>query len=140
MTATVEEMRAFFERYAIASRDRDPERLASMYAPAFLVAGPRGSATFTNDARFREWLRGLVASHDALGMRSIAVHDVEVRTLSPIHVLTEVTWDARFDKTADRAITFKISYLVERAPEGMRVLGYVSETDEEEEMKRHGLV
>jgi hypothetical protein len=133
------ELREFFERYANASRARDPEPLASMYAPAFLVAGPRGSATFTNDARFREWLSGVAAAQQARGMRSLAVADLEVRALSPIHLLAEVTWDARFEQTSDRPITFRIAYLVERGAEGMRVLAYVSELDEDEELKRLGL-
>jgi hypothetical protein len=139
MAASDDDVRNFFERYAIAARAPDPEPLASMYAPAFLVAGPRGSATFPNDARFREWLRGVSASHEASGMRSLAVRDLEVRELSPIHVLAEVTWDARFEKTGDRPIAIRIAYLVERAAEGMRVLAYVSEADEDEELKRLGL-
>jgi hypothetical protein len=139
MAASDEEVREFFERYAVVARAADPEPLASMYAPAFLVAGPQGSATFTNDARFREWLRGVAAAHEARGMRSLAVADVELRRLSPIHLLAEVTWDTRFEKTGDRPITLRIAYLLERADDGLRVLAYVSEADEAAEMKRLGL-
>ena len=57
MTEQTDE-RAFFERYAEASLTGEPAVLARMYAPSFLVAGPKGSATFANDTRFLEWLDG----------------------------------------------------------------------------------
>ena len=54
--------------------------------------------------------------------------------------LAQVRWSARFEKTGDRAIEFEIAYLIERAGDAWRVLGYVSERDQEEEMRALGLV
>jgi hypothetical protein len=54
--------------------------------------------------------------------------------------LAQVRWSARFEKTGDRAIEFDIAYLIERAGESWRVLGYVSERDQEEEMRDLGLL
>jgi hypothetical protein len=54
--------------------------------------------------------------------------------------LAQVRWSARFEKTGDRAIEFEIAYLIERAGESWRVLGYVSERDQDEEMRALGLL
>jgi len=60
---------------------------------------------------------------------------VRETVLSPLHVLAQVRWSARFEKTGERAIEFEIAYLIERAGKSWRVLGYVSERDQEEEMR-----
>ncbi len=60
--------------------------------------------------------------------------------LSPLHILAQVRWSARFEKTGDRAIEFEIAYLIERAGESWRVLGYISARDQEEEMRMLGLL
>jgi hypothetical protein len=130
----------FFARYAALSMGDDDRAMAALYAPSFFVAGPKGSATFANDAKFLEWLaqaRGFNRQHGLQAMSPVAVRETP---LSPIHTLAHVRWSARFEKTGDRAIEFEIAYLLERAAETWRVLGYVSERDQEEEMKAFGLL
>jgi hypothetical protein len=51
-----------------------------------------------------------------------------------------VRWNARFDKTGDRAVEFEIAYLIEQAENSWRVIGYVSERDQEDEMRALGLL
>ena len=73
-------------------------------------------------------------------MRALSPVAVRETVLSPLHVLAQVRWGARFEKTGDRAIEFEIAYLIERAGESWRVLGYVSERDQDEEMRALGLL
>jgi hypothetical protein len=130
----------FFSRYAELSMAPEPEALASLYAPTFIVGGPQGSQAFTNDARFVQWLRQVATFnrwHGMRGLTAIAIRDV---TLSPRHALATVTWSARFEKTGDRAIDFEISYLLERIEDEWRILSYISRTDQEAEMVREGLL
>ena len=54
--------------------------------------------------------------------------------------LAQVRWRTRFAKTGDRAVEFEIAYLIERAADSWRVLGYVSERDQDEEMRKLGLL
>ena len=49
-------------------------------------------------------------------------------------------WSAWFEKTGDRAIEFEIADLLERAGESWRVMGYISERNQEEEMRALGLL
>jgi hypothetical protein len=51
-----------------------------------------------------------------------------------------VRWRARFEKTGPRAIEFDIAYLLERAGESWRVLGYISARDQQEAMQAQGLL
>jgi hypothetical protein len=73
-------------------------------------------------------------------MCGLSPEAVRETVLSPLHVLAGVRWSARFEKTGARAIEFEIAYLMERAAESWRVLGYVSERDQEEEMQALGLM
>ena len=73
-------------------------------------------------------------------MRALSPAAVREAVLGPLHVLAQVRWSARFEKTGTRAVEFEIAYLIERAGESWRVLGCVSERDQEEEMRGLGLL
>ena len=81
--------------------------------------------------------RGFNREH---GMSSVSPVAVREKALSPLHVLAQVRWSARFEKTGARGIEFEIAYLMERAGESWHVLGYVMEGDQEEEMRALGLL
>ena len=130
----------FFTRYAALSMGDDDRALAAMYAPSFFVAGPKGSMAFANDAQFLEWLAHVRAFNRQHGMHAVSPVAVRETVLSPLHVLAQVRWSARFEKTGDRTIEFEIAYLLEQVGESWRVLGYVSARDQEEEMRALGLL
>jgi hypothetical protein len=130
----------FFAKYAALSMGDDERALAALYAPNFFVAGPNGSMTFANDSRFLDWLAQVRAFNRQHGMRALSPVAVRQTELSPRHVLAQVRWGARFDKTGARAIEFEIAYLLELTGESWLVLGYVSARDQEEEMRALGLM
>ena len=125
----------FFSHYAVLSMGDDDRALAAVYAPSFFVAGPKGSMTFANDAQFLDWLAQVRAFNRRHGMRAISPAAVRETALSPLHILAQVRWSARFEKTGARAIEFEIAYLMERTAESWRILGYISARDQEEEMR-----
>jgi hypothetical protein len=133
-------MNAFFARYAELSIGAQPEQLAGVYAPTFIVGGPQGSQAFANDARFIEWLQQVGKFNRDHGMRALTVMAIRETALSPLHTLATVTWGARFDKTGDRVIEFEVSYLLERAKDDWRILSYISASDQEAAMKKEGLL
>jgi hypothetical protein len=73
-------------------------------------------------------------------MQTLEVVAVRIQRLSDSHVNATVTWGARFERTGDRLVTFDITYLLEDVGEGIRILSYVSHTDQEDEMRRLGLL
>lgn len=130
----------FFSRYAQLSLGPQPEALAGLYAPTFIVAAPEGSHAFANDGRFLDWLRQMSAFNRQHGMRSLTVVSIQRIDLSPLHALATVTWGARFDKTGDRMIEFAIHYLLERSDSDWRILSYISRESQNAEMAKAGLL
>jgi Domain of unknown function (DUF4440) len=133
-------LRQFFDRYAELSMGPQPENLAALYAPTFVVGGPTGSQAFTNDARFLDWLRQVGEFNREHGMRSLSVFTIDEVTLSPLHTLATVTWGAQFEKHGERVIEFEISYLLEKADGSWKILSYIAQSDQNEEMKKEGLL
>jgi hypothetical protein len=130
----------FFTRYGELSLGPQPQALASLYAPTFIVGGPNGSHAFTNDARFIEWLSRVADFNRQHGMCAVAPVSIREVTLSPLHTLATVAWGARFQKTGDRVIEFEISYLLEKAADEWRILSYISRADQNAEMAKAGLL
>ena len=130
----------FFTQYAALAMGDDHRALAALYAPSFFVGGPSGSMTFANDGRFLDWLAQVRAFNRQHGMGALSPASVRDTVLSPLHVLAQVRWSARFEKTGDRAVEFDIAYLLERAGDSWRVLGYISARDQEGEMRALGLL
>lgn len=93
----------FFRRYAEFSMGPQPEALAGLYAPTFIVGGPKGSRAFANDDHFLEWLGQVVAFDHERGMRTLTVASIHDTDLSPLHTLATVTWGAQLEKTGDRS-------------------------------------
>lgn len=130
----------FFNRYAELSTGPRPEDLAPLYGATFIVGSPQGSQAFTNDSRFLDWLRQVGDFNRQHGMRSLVVVAIQEVTLSPIHALATVRWGTRFAKTGERTIEFEISYLLEKAGDDWKILSYISRRDQNEEMKKEGLL
>jgi hypothetical protein len=128
----------FFKRYEGASAANDPEIIASFYTGSFFVAGPQGSATFNNDDSFIAWLRGVAEFNRGVGLKLTFEGIADERRLSPVHTLAVVRWSARFAGVSEPA-EFRIAYLVEDLGEP-KILGYVSEDDQDARMKEMGIV
>jgi hypothetical protein len=134
------DVKQFFDRYAAASLSGEPARTAELYAPRFIAAAPSGSGVYSNDDGFLEWLRSLDEFNRKTGMRSMTVEAVDENRLSRTHALATVHWSAKFEKTGDEPVRFEITYLLERTEPGWKVLAYVSHKDQQEEMRRFGLL
>jgi hypothetical protein len=66
--------------------------------------------------------------------------EVRGQVLTAIHTLATVRWGAQFAKTGDRVIAFTIAYLLERKDEAWLILAYLSKQDQDDAMKREGLM
>ena len=130
----------FFADYGASALSGDPDQVARFYAPAFVTAGPAGSAVHQNDDGFRDWLRQVFAANEATGMTAMEVLAVEEAPISDAHTLITVEWGARFARTGDEVIAFRIAYLVELLGEQPAILAYVSHEDQAELMKAKGLI
>ena len=73
-------------------------------------------------------------------MHSLAPVAIQEITISPRHSLARVTWGARFVRTVDRLIEFEIAYLLEQTGDRRTILSYISQSDQDEEMRKLGLI
>jgi len=141
MTQNDQVWETFFDSYGAASLDAKPERIASFFGESFIAGGPRGSAVFRSDERFLDWLTQLHQFNLNIGMTAMTPVSIkDSRSLSSRHELVTVEWGARFEKTGERTITFQIAYLLEAAGEDWNIIAYISEKDQEEEMRALGLL
>jgi hypothetical protein len=134
------EIERLFREYAAAALGPEAERTAAFYTPSFIAAGPAGSAVFANDERFLDWIRGIHDFNQQTGMEAMEVVTVAERPLSERHTIATVEWGARFRKTGSTLARFEITYLLEHNGEAWKILAYVSHADQEEEMRRLGLL
>ena len=135
-----EKLSDFFRRYALVSLGPDPEKLADFYDTSFLAAGPKGGAAFRNDEAFLAWLREMHRFNIQSGMTSMTVGAVTETAISAKYSLVTVEWSATFERTGNTAIRFSISYLLRQFGESWKVAAYISHDDQEEAMRRHGLL
>jgi hypothetical protein len=132
-------LRSFFEAYSEASIV-DPTALVSRYADSFVFSGPSGSASFKNDEQFLAWLVQVHEFNQNAGMQSLEVVSVHHVPLGDHHAFATVEWGARFQKTGDELICFSISYLLRFSDGSPLILAYVSHEDQEEVMRKRGLL
>jgi hypothetical protein len=130
----------YFGEYAAASLSGQPETVAAFYATAFIAAAPKGSQVFQNDPAFLDWLRGVQTGNQAAGMAGLEVVGIEESRISDDYTMITVEWGARFHKTGYQLITFRIAYILELHGQRPQILAYISHEDQDEVMKREGLL
>ena len=102
----------------------------------YAQGGIAGVMDFENDS-FEKHIEDTIIAGDGLCNPKV----VEIVVKEGVDRIREIIkWGARFDKTGDRSIEFAISYLLERSGGGWRILSYISQTDQNAEMAKEGLL
>ena len=141
MSQTDHVWESYFHDYGAAALEGASERIASFYAESFIAGGPNGSAVFRNDEQFIEWLTQVQRFNASTGMTTMTLVSIKhSKSLSSRHQFVAVEWGASFEKTGERLITFEINYLLELSGQDWKIIAYISEKDQEEEMKGMGLL
>jgi len=131
----------FFREYAAANQAHDAAGVAGFYAEGFLVAGPTGARAFENDDTFREWLGQLFEFNEQVGLERLDVAGVRASAIDERHVLVAVDWVMRFSKIDAGPVPFRICYIVSLVDRGSpKLIGYISQEDQQDLMKRRGLI
>ena len=140
MTTTKDKSwKAFFTAYAEAGNNPDVEVIAGFYAKDFIIASPKGSGSYKNDAQFREWLKQVQAFNKEAGMESMKVKAAKEIAICEEYTMVKVTWSATFRKMPDEPAVFDISYIVQTG-DCPKILMYISHEDQEAVMQEKGLM
>jgi hypothetical protein len=143
--AATSEVRSFFDAYEAAANELDAERIERFFADTCMAAAPGFVACTPDRDALRAALSGMVESYRAIERGDVRVVDIDALALGAYHVLATVQWTASFPAVA-APIPFEISYLLQRreddaaAQDGMRIIGFVSHTDERALMQEHGIL
>ena len=140
MMTRQEKLSDFFRQYALVSLGPEPEKLADFYDTSFLAAGPKGGAAFKNDESFLAWLREVHTFNVRSGMTSMTVGTVAETPVSAEYSLVTVEWATTFQQTGDSPVRCSISYLLRECGDSWKVAAYISHDDQEDAMRRHGLL
>ena len=114
------------------------QKTAGLYADDFIAAGPKGIISqkreefLSNAGKAAEFYRSVgQQSAEALAMKETWFGDD--------YVMVTIHWGVTFEKL-DRPVEFDVSYLVQLTDETPRIILFISHEDEEELMKKLGLL
>lgn len=130
----------FFEDYAMASMGNDAGKLASFYAANFMTATKDRSAAFSNDEKFISWLNGVFKFNKESGLQSMKLKEVAPQPIGKYFLNVTVIWQAVFAAKPEEPVDFAIHYILNRVEDDYRIVLYISEEDQEELMKKKGLI
>lgn len=135
-----DKIETLFQEYANASMNGNAALVAEYYAPDFMVGTREGASTFRNDEKFIEWLNGVFQFNRNAGLHKLQVRKVESQPLGEYFMRVTVTWVAVFAKKPTREFNFRIHYILNCSGENYKIVLYISEDDQEEQMKKEGLL
>lgn len=136
----MEKLDQFFTRYAFVSETGNAAELAKFYAPDFMAATKEAASSFQNDGKFLDWLNSVFTFNKEAGLQEMVVKIIRVGTISSHYTFATVTWGAVFASEPEEEITFDIQYILRHVEEEFQIVFYISEEDQQELMKQHGLL
>lgn len=133
-------IRKFFKEYASTSLRGKAKELAKFYADNFMIATKAAASAFKNDKKFIEWLNGVAEFNQKAGLQKMEVKKVKSVSIGEYHAQATVTWVTVFEKNPTEEISFDIHYILNKIGKDFKIVLYISEEDQEELMKKHGLL
>ncbi|PJJ71487.1 hypothetical protein CLV46_1036 [Diaminobutyricimonas aerilata] len=134
------DLTGFFHAYARASLTGDAHVIAGAHGPGYVESAPSTVEAWIVDDEYREAVAMRSDGMSRLGVVDVSAEVLETTPAAPHHVLARVAWTLRFDRAGEtRESRFEITYLV-RLVEYPLILVAMSHEDEDEVMRRDGLL
>jgi len=138
-------IRQLFERYERFFKKSlrggvDMDEVASIYAPVFIAASPKGVMTGKNDDQLKQVMDQGYAHYRAIGTTDMHIRDVRISPIDEHHCVAHVAWTGVYNRKEqpDIAIDFDVHYLVQKLDGDPKIFGWVS-GDEQALLKKHGI-
>lgn len=103
------------------------------------MAGPRGIISQTKDEFIRNADQA-VALYKSVGMNSARILSIAESPISDHYTMVTIHWGVTFENTGDKMEEFDVSYIVHNSPGGLEIIMAIAHQDEDEAMKRLGLL
>ena len=125
-----EGLRSFFGAFERENAAADIDRLARLYAPAILVAGPNGSQVVSRDDLLRA-IPKRKQMFEAAGHRSTKLAALQETKLDDRYTLARTEWLWQFARSgeAPTELTLPSTFIVERLDGEFRIVVYMMHHD-----------
>lgn len=132
-------LQKMFDAYEKAYSALDFETSAGFFADTFISAGPKG-AIAQSKSEFKAKAKQAADFYRGVGLEYGKILSTSEIPLADHHSLVTVHWGVKFRKTGYKLIEFDVSYIIDRTGPEPKIVMFVSHEDEEEAMKRLGLL
>lgn len=133
-----EQLDTLFKQYETAFDKLDLKTISGYYADSFISAGPKGVIA-ESKKEFEEKAEQAVDFYRSVGHRSARIISKRVMPICDKYSMVVVRWGVTFEKTGAKITEFDISYIIYETDEP-RIILFISHEDEEEAMKKLGLL
>ena len=135
-----EKTKALFKAYEAAFDKLDVDAQVPYFAQHFIAAGPKGSVAHTRDG-FAKMAQQAAQFYRSVGQTGAKLLSTSETQISNEYSIVKTHWACTFEKMGDSAVEFDVSYLIEELPgQDPKILLFISHEDEEEAMKKLGLM
>jgi hypothetical protein len=128
-----------FADYEKAFTELDLKKTATFFSDTFISAGPKGTIS-ASKKNFLEKAEKAAQFYRSIGQTSAKVLSILETPVSDQYTLAKVHWGVTFEKTGSEVIEFDVSYLVQETSTDPKILLFIAHQDEEEAMKKLGLL
>lgn len=134
-----EPLDTLFKQYETAFNELNLKTISGYYADTFISAGPKGIIA-QSKKEFEEKAEQAVDFYRRVGHKSARIISKRIMPLCDKYSMVVVRWGVTFEKTGSKIIEFDMSYIVYEAEGNPIVILFISHEDEEETMKKLGLL
>jgi len=128
-----------FGAYEKAYSALDFETSAGFFADTFISAGPKGTIA-QNKSEFKSWAKKAADFYRGVGLEYGKILATTETSIADHHSIVEVHWGVKFRKTGAKLIEFDITYIIDKTGPQPKIIMFISHEDEEEAMKKLGLL
>jgi len=128
-----------FKQYETAFNKLDLKTISGYCADTFISAGPKGVIA-QSKKEFEEKAEQAAGFYRSVGRKSARIISKRVMPICDNYSMVVVRWGVTFEKTGSKIIEFDISYIIYETEDTERIVLFISHEDEEEAMKRLGLI
>ena len=136
-----ERVKAFFEQYESNIDGSDPAAIAAQYGESFVFAGPQGARAVRRDD-FVNVLPKRQGFFKSVGLRSSRVVALEEASFDDRCMLVKAQWRMQFGSATApvSALDLFATYLLQRQPDGLRIVFQLDHDDLTKRVQELGLV
>ena len=134
-----EQLDTLFKQYETAFDKLDLKTISGYYADTFISAGPKGVIA-QSKKEFEEKAEQAVDFYRSVGYKSARIISKRIMPICDKYSMVVVRWGVIFERTGSKIFEFDISYIVYETEDDPRVILFISHEDEQEAMKKLGLL